>query len=98
VARAAAFRDALRADPQLAARYQELKRQLARAAADITAYTEGKRAFAAAALAAAGGASRRCGISRRNAGRLSLDRGACPVAPGLTRLPSGCAASVLAGL
>lgn len=49
-----AFRDALRADPQLAARYQELKRQLARSAAGITAYTKGKRAFVAAALAVAG--------------------------------------------
>ena len=49
-----AFRDALRADPQLAARYRELKRQLARSAAGITAYTAGKRAFVAAVLAAAG--------------------------------------------
>jgi hypothetical protein len=40
--------------------------------------------------------SRRCGILRRNAGRLTVNR-ACSVVPGPIRLPSGCAASVPAG-
>ena len=40
--------------------------------------------------------SRRCGILRRNAGRVTVNR-ACPVVPGPIRLPSGCAASGPAG-
>jgi GrpB-like predicted nucleotidyltransferase (UPF0157 family) len=50
-----AFRDALRADPDLAADYQALKLRLAQAhAADIGSYTVGKRAFVARVLAGAG--------------------------------------------
>jgi GrpB-like predicted nucleotidyltransferase (UPF0157 family) len=41
-----AFRDALRADPSLAAEYEALKLRLARAhGADVEAYTNGKRDF-----------------------------------------------------
>ena len=50
-----AFRDALRADPALAAEYETLKLRLAREhARDITAYTAGKRAFVGRVLASAG--------------------------------------------
>jgi GrpB-like predicted nucleotidyltransferase (UPF0157 family) len=49
-----AFRDALLADPALAAQYQDLKRRLARSTADLATYTSGKRAFVAAVLASAG--------------------------------------------
>jgi len=49
-----AFRDALRADAALAARYGALKRELAlRHAADKAAYTEAKGPFVRAVLAAA---------------------------------------------
>jgi len=51
-----AFRDLLRADADLAARYLALKRDLAaRFAHDREAYTEGKTEFVRAALAAARG-------------------------------------------
>jgi GrpB-like predicted nucleotidyltransferase (UPF0157 family) len=47
-----AFRDALRADPQLAAGYAGLKRHLAaRHREDREAYTEGKAPFVAGVLA-----------------------------------------------
>jgi GrpB-like predicted nucleotidyltransferase (UPF0157 family) len=47
-----AFRDALRADPQLAAGYAELKQNLAaRYPEDREAYTEGKAPFIAGVLA-----------------------------------------------
>jgi GrpB-like predicted nucleotidyltransferase (UPF0157 family) len=49
-----AFRDALRADPLLARRYQELKEQLAADSCDIAAYTAGKREFVVQVLARAG--------------------------------------------
>jgi GrpB-like predicted nucleotidyltransferase (UPF0157 family) len=50
-----AFRDALRADPELRAEYQQLKRELAAAHPnDGPAYTAGKRAFVARVLATAG--------------------------------------------
>jgi GrpB-like predicted nucleotidyltransferase (UPF0157 family) len=49
-----AFRDALRADPQLARQYQDLKRQLGRSAGDLSQYTAGKRDFVAAVLARSG--------------------------------------------
>jgi GrpB-like predicted nucleotidyltransferase (UPF0157 family) len=50
-----AFRDLLRADPNLARAYVELKRSLAaRFPADREAYTEGKTAFVARALARRG--------------------------------------------
>lgn len=49
-----AFRDALRADPQLARQYQDLKRQLGRSAGDLSGYTAGKRDFVAAVLARSG--------------------------------------------
>ena len=49
-----AFRDALRADPLLARRYQELKEQLAADCRDIAAYTAGKREFVVRVLARAG--------------------------------------------
>jgi len=50
-----AFRDALQANPTLAAEYDTLKHGLAREhATDIAAYTEGKRTFVAHVLAAAG--------------------------------------------
>jgi GrpB-like predicted nucleotidyltransferase (UPF0157 family) len=50
-----AFRDRLRADPQLAARYAELKRRLAiRFEDDREAYTEAKGDFIASALASVG--------------------------------------------
>lgn len=49
-----AFRDALRADPDLARQYQDLKSQLGSATSDISDYTAGKRAFVAAVLAHAG--------------------------------------------
>ena len=46
------FRDALRADPELAAEYEALKLRLAAEhAGDGAAYTQGKRAFVAAVLA-----------------------------------------------
>ncbi|MCG8921586.1 GrpB family protein [Lentzea sp. CC55] len=45
------FRDALRNDPELAQRYEDLKRELAgREGHDREAYTEGKAAFVAKAL------------------------------------------------
>jgi GrpB-like predicted nucleotidyltransferase (UPF0157 family) len=50
-----AFRDALRANPALAAEYEALKLRLARQHADdLTAYTAGKRAFVGRVLASAG--------------------------------------------
>ncbi|MGY8626499.1 GrpB family protein [Chromobacterium violaceum] len=51
-----AFRDALRADGQLAEQYADLKRQLAQNHSDgRAAYTDAKSAFIAAVLAAAAG-------------------------------------------
>jgi GrpB-like predicted nucleotidyltransferase (UPF0157 family) len=50
-----AFRDALRNDPALAVEYEALKRRLAQVHAnDVKAYTDGKRAFVARVLDAAG--------------------------------------------
>jgi len=50
-----AFRDALRADPALAAEYEALKLRLAQEhREDVAAYTTGKRAFVARVLASAG--------------------------------------------
>lgn len=50
-----AFRDALRREPSLAAEYEALKRRLAgQHRDDLRTYTDGKRAFVAQALAAAG--------------------------------------------
>ena len=50
-----AFRDALRADAELAEEYAALKRQLASAHPDdMRAYTDGKRAFVARTLASQG--------------------------------------------
>jgi GrpB-like predicted nucleotidyltransferase (UPF0157 family) len=50
-----AFRDALRADGELAAEYEALKLRLAEAhRGDIAAYTAGKRSFVAKVLAGAG--------------------------------------------
>jgi GrpB-like predicted nucleotidyltransferase (UPF0157 family) len=49
-----AFHDALRADPQLARQYHELKRQLGRSAVGLSDYTAGKRSFVASVLANAG--------------------------------------------
>jgi GrpB-like predicted nucleotidyltransferase (UPF0157 family) len=50
-----AFRDALCADPRLAAEYEALKVRLAREhGADVASYTAGKRAFVARVLASAG--------------------------------------------
>jgi GrpB-like predicted nucleotidyltransferase (UPF0157 family) len=49
-----AFRDALRADPLVARRYQELKERLAADSGDIAAYTAGKREFVVQVLARAG--------------------------------------------
>jgi GrpB-like predicted nucleotidyltransferase (UPF0157 family) len=50
-----AFRDALRADPGLAAEYEALKLRLAEEyRGDGVAYTDGKRAFVARVLASAG--------------------------------------------
>jgi GrpB-like predicted nucleotidyltransferase (UPF0157 family) len=46
-----AFRDALRANPALAAEYEELKLGLARKHDDAAAYTRAKRAFVAGVLA-----------------------------------------------
>lgn len=48
------FRNALRADPGLAARYRDLKLELASQQDDVVVYTHGKRAFVAEVLAAAG--------------------------------------------
>jgi GrpB-like predicted nucleotidyltransferase (UPF0157 family) len=48
------FRDALRADPTLAAEYEELKRRLARDHDDPGGYTRAKRAFVASVLAESG--------------------------------------------
>ena len=48
------FRDALRADCELAAEYEALKLRLARVHHDIASYTAGKRAFVARVLATAG--------------------------------------------
>jgi GrpB-like predicted nucleotidyltransferase (UPF0157 family) len=49
-----AFRDALRADPILAAEYEELKLRLAADLDDVSAYTAAKRAFVVRVLAAHG--------------------------------------------
>jgi GrpB-like predicted nucleotidyltransferase (UPF0157 family) len=49
-----AFRDALRADPELARQYQELKERLAPDSTDIAAYNAGKREFVVEVLAKAG--------------------------------------------
>ena len=50
-----AFRDALRADPSLAAEYEALKLRLARRhLGDVRAYTDGKREFVHRVLVAAG--------------------------------------------
>lgn len=49
-----AFRDALRADPLVARRYQELKERLAADSGDIAAYTAGKREFVVQVLARSG--------------------------------------------
>ena len=48
------FRDALRADPTLAAEYEALKLRLARDAAELAAYGAGKRAFVGRVLEAHG--------------------------------------------
>jgi GrpB-like predicted nucleotidyltransferase (UPF0157 family) len=48
------FRDALRADPALAAEYAALKRELARTENDREAYTQGKSEFVARVLARQG--------------------------------------------
>ena len=48
------FRDALRADAALAARYERLKRELAPHFTDVNAYADAKGEFIRAALAAAG--------------------------------------------
>jgi GrpB-like predicted nucleotidyltransferase (UPF0157 family) len=48
------FRDALRADPALAAEYEELKRRLAREHHDPGGYTRAKREFVASVLAKSG--------------------------------------------
>jgi GrpB-like predicted nucleotidyltransferase (UPF0157 family) len=49
-----AFRDALRADPSLAAEYEALKLRLAHRLDDVQAYTNGKRDFVHRVLVAAG--------------------------------------------
>jgi GrpB-like predicted nucleotidyltransferase (UPF0157 family) len=49
-----AFRDALRADPSLAAEYEALKLRLARRHADVRAYTDEKRGFVRRVLVGAG--------------------------------------------
>jgi GrpB-like predicted nucleotidyltransferase (UPF0157 family) len=49
-----AFRDALRADPLLASKYQELKERLAADSDDIAVYTAGKREFVVQVLARSG--------------------------------------------
>jgi GrpB-like predicted nucleotidyltransferase (UPF0157 family) len=50
-----AFRDALRADPELVGAYRDLKRRLAdEHPGDLSAYTAGKRDFVATVLAGAG--------------------------------------------
>src|SRR5260370_2646515 len=49
-----AFRDALRADPALARKYQELKDRLAADGPDLAVYTAGKRAFVVRVLEEAG--------------------------------------------
>lgn len=49
-----AFRDALRADPNLAMRYNDLKIELASEHDDLRSYTDGKRVFITDVLAAAG--------------------------------------------
>jgi GrpB-like predicted nucleotidyltransferase (UPF0157 family) len=49
-----AFRDALRADPERARQYQELKERLAAESPDLAAYTAGKRAFVVRVLQEAG--------------------------------------------
>jgi GrpB-like predicted nucleotidyltransferase (UPF0157 family) len=49
-----AFRDALRADPELAREYQDLKLRLGSSAADLKEYTAGKRALVSAVLARSG--------------------------------------------
>ena len=49
-----AFRDALRADPAVAAEYEELKLRLAREHDDAEGYTKAKRAFVAGVLAECG--------------------------------------------
>jgi len=49
-----AFRDALRADPVLAAEYEALKLRLAGRPGDVRAYTDGKREFVRRVLVAAG--------------------------------------------
>jgi GrpB-like predicted nucleotidyltransferase (UPF0157 family) len=49
-----AFRDALRSDPLLVSRYQDLKERLAADNSDIAAYTAGKREFVVEVLAHAG--------------------------------------------
>jgi GrpB-like predicted nucleotidyltransferase (UPF0157 family) len=49
-----AFRDALRADPSLAAEYEALKLRLARRHGDVRAYTDEKRDFVRRVLIGAG--------------------------------------------
>ncbi|HEX6699140.1 MAG TPA: GrpB family protein [Gaiellaceae bacterium] len=49
-----AFRDALRADPKLARRYEELKLRLARDHDEARGYTQAKRPFVASVLAESG--------------------------------------------
>jgi ABC-type phosphate/phosphonate transport system substrate-binding protein len=48
------YSEALRTDPVLARRYQELKERLAADSCDIAAYTAGKREFVVHVLAKAG--------------------------------------------
>lgn len=48
------FRDALRADPELAREYQDLKLRLGSSATGLEDYTAGKRAFVSAVLARSG--------------------------------------------
>ena len=62
----AAFRDALRADPELRAEYEQLKQELAVAHPDDrVAYTAGKRALVGRVLAAAGIELGPCRADRR---------------------------------
>jgi len=61
-----AFREALRADPLLARKYQDLKQRLASDSGDIAAYTAGKREFVVQVLARAGVRAEQWRQSRRN--------------------------------
>jgi GrpB protein len=93
-----AFRDALRADPLVARRYQELEERLAAESGDIAAYTADKREFVVEVLArarviaeqwAAGGKALRSAITSAQASGRDREMASTSAGEGVDKLVSG---------